>query len=422
MGHFIGSAVALALVATTLGGCSEEGSGETYAWCGVDFPRGGQNDFTAVSFPEPMIGTVIEGIGRTTNGGLTWTTQDAPGGGGSYSDVLFTDVNTGTIVGGSGTILRTTDGGESWSAQDSGTQAALEGVSFADTNTGLVVGSEGTIVGTSDGGATWIPQDSGTDAALRGVWLSDADTATAVGASGTILRTSDGGATWLPQDSGTDVALNAVSFGSVDTGVVVGANGVVLRTTDGGATWTQSHDFSPDSLNDVWFADANVGTIVGESATILRTTDGGATWAQELNDATYYHWDQSLVDPIRIEKTLYGVSMADADNGVAVGEFYGVLRRMTVSDIDGVCDPWCVKSNECYPEGVADCDIDCLCNLRYAYDTSPECERAVMASQRCFTGLTCEQIEAYFDDPDNHPCTAAEDQIDIDCYPDEPAF
>jgi hypothetical protein len=66
-------------------------------------------------------------------------------------------------------------------------------------------------------------------------------------------------------------------------------------------------------------------------------------------------------------------------------------------------------------EEVAGCDIDCLCNLRYHYNISPECERAVVESARCFSALTCEQYDAWWDNPDNHPCTAAERQLDIAC-------
>lgn len=421
MGYLVGWVGALALVVATLAGCSEEAVEQIVAWCEVDSPQGGR-DFTAVSFPDPLVGTVIEDIGRTTNGGITWTMQESPVENGRYSDVMFTDVDTGTIVGSSGTILRTTDGGDNWLAQDSGTEAALDGVSFADTRTGLAVGAEGTILRTTDGGATWVSQDSGTDAALRGVWLHDANTGTAVGASGTIVQTSDGGATWVLRDSGTNAQLNAVSFASLNTGAAVGGNGLVLRTSDGGTTWTQSHDFSPVALNDIWFADADVGTIVGESGTILRTTDAGATWANELNNANYWHWDQSLVDPIRIEKTFYGVSMADADNGVAVGEFYSVARRTTVSDRYGVCDPWCSKTAECNPDALAGCEIECLCTLHFTYDIGPDCEQAMLGSLRCFSALTCEQIDAYFDDPDNHPCTAAEDRIYMDCNPENPAM
>src|SRR5947207_1642864 len=68
--------------------------------------------------------------------------------------VSFTDANTGTVVGDSGTILRTTDGGATWKSQSSGTTNYLTGVSFTDANTGTVVGGNGTILRTTDGGAT----------------------------------------------------------------------------------------------------------------------------------------------------------------------------------------------------------------------------------------------------------------------------
>ena len=57
-----------------------------------------------------------------------------------YMDVSFTDANTGTAVGGYGTILRTTNGGTTWTSQTSGTTNHLLGVSFTDANTGTAVG------------------------------------------------------------------------------------------------------------------------------------------------------------------------------------------------------------------------------------------------------------------------------------------
>ena len=70
---------------------------------------------------------------------------------------------------------------------------------------------------------------------------------------------------------------------------------------------------------------------------------------------------------------------------------------------------------ECYPRSAAGCDIDCLCNLRYHRWISPACEAAVAESSSCFSALTCEEIEAYFDDPYDHPCTAAEERIEVAC-------
>jgi len=112
-----------------------------------------------------------------------WTRQES---GTTYTlnSVSFVDANTGTAVGGHGTILRTTDGGDTWTQQESGTTAILYGVSFADADRGIAVGYR-TTVRTDDGGATWIPQT--VDAWLAAVAMADRDRAIAVG-NGVILR------------------------------------------------------------------------------------------------------------------------------------------------------------------------------------------------------------------------------------------
>ena len=55
-------------------------------------------------------------------------------------------------VGWVGTILRTDDGGATWVTQASGTTENLWGVSFTDANTGTAVGGDGTILRTTTGG------------------------------------------------------------------------------------------------------------------------------------------------------------------------------------------------------------------------------------------------------------------------------
>ncbi len=80
-----------------------------------------------------------------------------------------------------------------WTSQKSGTTSYLSGVSFVDANTGTAVGGGGTILHTTDGGDTWTEQESGTTAPLYGVSFVDAYTGTAVGPAGTIIRTTTGG-------------------------------------------------------------------------------------------------------------------------------------------------------------------------------------------------------------------------------------
>jgi hypothetical protein len=82
---------------------------------------------------------------ETATFGTTWVSQ-ASGTSESLTAVSFTDANTGTAVGGGGTILRATDGGTTWVSQMSGTGKLLSDVSFTDGNTGTAVGSGGTIL------------------------------------------------------------------------------------------------------------------------------------------------------------------------------------------------------------------------------------------------------------------------------------
>jgi photosystem II stability/assembly factor-like uncharacterized protein len=413
MRHFFGFICVLALGVMGCGETAGRDGSAGNVWC--EMALGSYDDATAVSFPDPLIGTFVGGISRSTDGGMSWTRQDVPTEFTRYADVVFTDVNTGTIAGPEGTILRTADGGEKWVAQNSGTSADLFGVSFVDSNHGMAVGANGTILRTSDGGSAWVSQDSRTDVELHGVWVTSANTATAVGVQGTILRTNDGGSTWVSQESSTDAQLNAVSFGSVSTGVVVTEDGAILRTTNGGASWAKAYDSSPIALNDVWFANESVGTVVGDSGTILRTTNGGASWIPEINDAVYWSWSSANPVSVRVDKNIEGVSMPDAEHGFAVGEKYCVLRRTTVADKYEICDTYCARTEECYPEQAEGCKIDCLCELRYSYNISEECELAYAEMWMCLLGLTCEEFEAFYDDWRNHVCTAVGLQVDMVC-------
>jgi len=96
------------------------------------------------------------------------------------TDVEFTDVNTGVIVGYNGAIYRTTNGGSSWLPKASGTAIGLYAVSFGDANNGTAVGRLGTIVRTTNGGITWTLQNSGLSDNLWGVAVIDANTSIAV--------------------------------------------------------------------------------------------------------------------------------------------------------------------------------------------------------------------------------------------------
>lgn len=114
--------------------------------------------FYGASFPSATTGWVVgtsSTIGsiviKSTNAGFVWTAQTAPTTDQLFG-VSFAVLDTGTAVGGTGTIIHTSNGGNNWVSQTSGTTQILNGVSFANSNLGIAVGNAGTILRTSNGG------------------------------------------------------------------------------------------------------------------------------------------------------------------------------------------------------------------------------------------------------------------------------
>jgi len=95
-------------------------------------------------------------------------------------------------------------GENGWIIQSSGTTNTLYGVSFADVNNGTAVGASGTILRTKrDVGTTWVSQTRRTTNALLGVSLPTLVTEAPLAKMETISRTTDGGANWASQASAT---------------------------------------------------------------------------------------------------------------------------------------------------------------------------------------------------------------------------
>jgi photosystem II stability/assembly factor-like uncharacterized protein len=297
---------------------------------------GTTNNLRSVCFTDANTGTVVGDSGtilRTINGGVGWTNQSI-GTGKRLCSVSFTDIDTGTAVGDSGTILRTIDGGTSWSVQASGTNYTLRSVFFTDANTGTTVGDGGTILHTTNGGLSWYNQSPETKSSkssllmefYAGVCFADPQHGTIVGGmtslggdDQTILHTSNGGETWTVQSDGGIIPLQGISFSDTNHGIVVGGAvpdgfpgfGVIRQTTNGGATWT---NVSANYLNGVSFTDTLTGTAVGWGGTILRTIDGGTTWLNQPSGTTM---------------SLSCVSFTDQHTGTVVGDSGTILRTTT---------------------------------------------------------------------------------------------
>jgi photosystem II stability/assembly factor-like uncharacterized protein len=194
-------------------------------------------------------------------------------------------------------VIRTTgDGGQNWSYQNSGTTQRLQGVKFINAQTGWIVGGGGTILRTTNGGVTWTPQQSGTTASLMAVDFVDAQYGCAVGppdpnggSSSTIIYTDNGGQSWQPMLPPSGVALTGVDMVDPDVIYAVGHAGRVLVTIEGtagsAASWFQQFTGYGDDLMGIRMLDANRGWAAGKNGRIIATEDGGISWFSQRMEA-----------------------------------------------------------------------------------------------------------------------------------------
>ncbi len=243
-------------------------------------------------------------------------------------NVHFVSASTGWASGDSGMIHKSTDGGVTWTSQSSSQTAAsyntLFGLTFADANTGWASSAFGTLIKTTDGGDNWLQQSPSTGQQIWTVFAHTPTTAWIAGSAGMIGRTTDG-TNWsssLNNPPGNpNTGLNDIQFVDANNGYAIAGGGWSAKTTDGGATWTQMPGALPNGgvsnsyrLAALSFVDVNTGWAVGSQGTIIKTTDGGATWVSQNSGV--------------LTQTLHSVSFVDANKGWAVGDTGIILQTV----------------------------------------------------------------------------------------------
>jgi len=123
---------------------------ETHGWVGGGMPYPGEIADLGV-------------IGRTTDGGLTWSFQENVV---RIVSIQFFDQSNGICCGYSGNfygvVYKTSNGGKSWQSVATNRQREYRGLYFVTPKTGWLIGNavgmEGTILFTTDGGVTVQPE------------------------------------------------------------------------------------------------------------------------------------------------------------------------------------------------------------------------------------------------------------------------
>lgn len=121
-----------------------------------------------------------------------------------------------------------------------GTESDLHAIHFPDLQTGYVVGSSGTVLKTFNNGNNWLMIESGTNETIRGVWFTTPETGFIVGDNNTFKKTHDGGNSWTDVHIPVTADLMDIQFTSSMRGYIVGKTSqgsVLLKTKNKGENW-----------------------------------------------------------------------------------------------------------------------------------------------------------------------------------------
>jgi photosystem II stability/assembly factor-like uncharacterized protein len=301
------------------------------------------NQFTSlrsVEFVDSLSGWTAEGgstIYKTTDAGTTW--NGFPGDPMGVEGFSMLNKLYGWCVGEQaslGKILRTTNGGVTWTTQFQKNNRYLLGTSGLSLEKNITSGSTqnfspdtGKVAQTINGGATWTERTiADSIRQLRKMQFVDSLHGWIIywtDSGGGLLRTTDGGSNFSMFPSPLPLAL---SFLDSENGFIIYGN--VYRTYDGGQTWEQRGQIRDPfwgdvSTNTLSFVDTLNGWAYGFqfyqgdiTGTIYGTTDGGFTWTREL------------IGPVRHIRD--GI-MLDRFHGWAVGDEGSVFAYRMVTSV-----------------------------------------------------------------------------------------
>jgi len=236
---------------------------------------------------------------KSTDGGDSWLINSQAGpsdinstvyGGGSrdINTAYFFDANTGLVGGFSlssigDAIGRTTDGGLTFTKIVTGSGAqTVNGFYFLNSNTGYACGNTSTrLLKTTNGGITWTAVPNIPSNTYEAVYAFDENKILVTTSNRGIVKTTDAGATWVTETlpGTTNNTLTDIKFKNANTGYVTGNANYFAYTFDGGVTWTQSVTPFGAVGQRALSISGNAVYTAGDYTVIYKTTNDGQSWS-----------------------------------------------------------------------------------------------------------------------------------------------
>ncbi|MBP9191379.1 MAG: hypothetical protein KBF96_02400 [Ignavibacteria bacterium] len=225
-----------------------------------------------ISFTSAETGYLAGSISlyKTTNGGAIWNTVYNSTTNEIFTDIVFTNVNTGYAIGSYGRQMKTTNAGSTWTPTAiSSSGSLLSSICFANDNLGFAVGDNNTAVRTTNAGVNWNSMSVASPFVnLSNVFFTDISNGYISSTTG-IYRTTNGGNSWI--------LLNTPSGGYAkvqfrgDFGYAIAGNGKIIKSTDAGTSWIVQPTVTVNGLSALYFNTDDFIYAGGLLGTIIKT-------------------------------------------------------------------------------------------------------------------------------------------------------
>ncbi len=276
-------------VAAVIGRTTDGGS----TWSQVATPFTTATDDIVAVDCDGDVAIVVNGITSEyayTWDGATWTVVTTPAR--VMRDVFMLGATRAWFCGYDGYIYYSDDRGASVTLQDAGVATAqcLNSIAFADRNRGYAVGDNNAFVYIRDGGDTWI---AGTGPAVglanddlyKVRAVANTDIVLVGDEEGNLYRSTDYGQNWTTVFAATTATVGGIRDIAVCDCNVIGfvandqdpyfysgasVDGVMYQSVDGGASWTAITIPANDGLRALICCDVNQYWLVGDSGFVAK--------------------------------------------------------------------------------------------------------------------------------------------------------